>query len=259
MSIEYEHTRVELLQAEDEAKYLLRERTEILFLLRSLLASRALVSVRMLPGSDSFLSALVDVASDGNSILLDGSSDAATNERIMHAERLDCVTRLDKVRIEFGLVGQRLVYEDGRPGFRVAPPQEMLRLQRREFFRLQTPATHTITCTLPVRSASGNEHFTELRILDISGGGVAVAVPPTGIEFEPGAEFRDCRINLPDSAAISARLVVRNLFRITTRNGIEMLRAGCQFLDMPRGAEDSILRYIMRAERERSARHRNRP
>ena len=259
MPIEYDHTRVELIQAEDAARYLLRDHAEVLYILRALAAARTLVSVRLLPGTDSFLSTVVRVADDGSSLLLDGSADNATNQRIERAERLDCVTRLDKIRIEFALSGHRPSFEDGRPGFRAALPDEVLRLQRREFFRLQTPATHSITCLLPLPTLGGDERQTELRIIDISGGGVAVAVPPTGIEFGPGAEFRHCMLNLPDSKPIDARLVVRNVFRITNRDGIEMLRAGCQFLDMPRGAEDQILRYIMRAERERSARHHNRP
>lgn len=259
MPIEHQHTRVELIRAEDDAKYLLREKADILYILRGLASSRSLVSMRLLPGTDSFLSTVVSISADGGSLLLDGSADPAVNERVERAERLDCVTRLDKIRIEFELTGHRPSHEDGRPGFRVPIPEQLLRLQRREFFRLQTPATHTITCLLPLPKADGDEELVELRILDISGGGIAVAVPPVGIEFDPGSEFNNCRLNLPDSASISARLVVRNLFRITTRNGIEMLRAGCQFLDMPRGAEDQILRYIMRAERERSARHRNRP
>lgn len=258
MPIEHQHTRVELIRAEDTARYLLRERTEVLYVLRALAAARALVSVRLLPGTDSFLSTVVSVADDGSSLLLDGSAEERTNARIERAERLDCATRLDRIRVEFTLSGHRLSHEDGRPGFRVPLPEEVLRLQRREFFRLQMPATHSITCVLPLPAIDGEARRTELRILDISGGGIAVVVPPTGIEFGPGSEFRHCQLNLPDSTPIHARLVVRSLFRITTGNGIEMLRAGCQFLDMPRGAEDQIQRYIMRAERERQARHRNR-
>ena len=60
------------------------------------------------------------------------------------------------------------------------------------------------------------------------------------------------------SRPIPARLVVRNLFRITNRSGAELLRAGCEFADMPRGAEDAIQRYILKVERERNARDRGR-
>ena len=258
MSIDQEDTRIELIHADDEAKYVLRDAREILAVLRNLVGARALVSARLAPGNESVLSTLVEVAEDGSSLLLDGSADALQNQRMERADALDCVTQLDKVRIQFLLRGQRLVEDGGSPGLRAPPPEALLRLQRREFYRLQTPLSHAVTCTLALPQADGSRRNTELRILDISGGGVAIAVPPVGVPFEQGTEFANCLLNLPDGPPIPARLIVRNLFRITNRSGAELLRAGCEFADMPRGAEDAIQRYILKVERERNARDRGR-
>ena len=204
------------------------------------------------------LSTLVEVAEDGSSLLLDGSADALQNQRMEHADALDCVTQLDKVRIQFLLRGQRLVEDGGSPGLRAPPPEALLRLQRREFYRLQTPISEAVSCKLALPRVDGSRREAELRILDISGGGVAIAVPPVGVHFEPGTEFPDSLLRLPDTAPIPARLVVRNLFRITRRGGAEVLRAGCEFADLPRGAEDVIQRYILRVERTRNTRERGR-
>ena len=258
MTIDHEDTRIELIHADDEAKYVLRDAREILAVLRNLVGARALVSARLAPGNESVLSTLVEVAEDGSSLLLDGSADALQNQRMERADALDCVTQLDKVRIQFLLKGARLVDEGGSPGFRCALPDSLLRLQRREFYRLQTPLSHSVSCTLALPQADGSRRNTELRILDISGGGVAIAVPPVGVPFEQGTEFANCLLNLPDGPPIPARLIVRNLFRITNRSGAELLRAGCEFADMPRGAEDAIQRYILRVERTRNARERGR-
>ena len=258
MSIDQEDTRIELIHAEDEAKYLLRDSREILAILKHIVAARALVSARLAPGRESYLSALIEVDDREGGVLLDGSTDALQNERILRAEALDCVTQLEKVRIQFMLKNPRLVAEGGSPGFRCSLPDSLLRLQRREFYRLQTPTSHSVSCTIALPQADGSRRNTALRILDISGGGVAIAVPPAGVPFEPGAEFENCLLNLPDGPPIPARLIVRNLFRITNRSGAELLRAGCEFADMPRGAEDAIQRYILKVERERNARERGR-
>ena len=138
MTIDHEDTRIELIHADDEAKYVLRDAREILAVLRNLVGARALVSARLAPGNESVLSTLVEVAEDGSSLLLDGSADALQNQRMEHADALDCVTQLDKVRIQFLLRGQRLVEDGGSPGLRAPPPEALLRLQRREFYRLQT-------------------------------------------------------------------------------------------------------------------------
>ena len=258
MSIDQEDTRIELIHAEDEAKYLLRDSREILAILKHIVSARALVSARLAPGRESYLSALIQVDDGEDGVLLDASAAPLQNERILRADALDCVTQLDKVRIQFLLKGARLVDEGGSPGFRCALPDSLLRLQRREFYRLQTPLSHAVTCTLALPQADGSRRNTELRILDISGGGVAIAVPPVGVPFEQGTEFANCLLNLPDGPPIPARLIVRNLFRITNRSGAELLRAGCEFADMPRGAEDTIQRYILKVERERNASDRGR-
>ena len=177
MSIDQEDTRIELIHAEDEAKYLLRDSREILAILKHIVSARALVSARLAPGRESYLSALIQVDDGEDGVLLDASADPAQNERILRADALDCVTQLDKVRIQFLLKGARLVDEGGSPGFRCALPDSLLRLQRREFYRLQTPLSHAVTCTLALPQADGSRRNTELRILDISGGGVAIAVP----------------------------------------------------------------------------------
>ncbi len=258
MSIDHEDTRIELIHAEDEAKYLLRDSREILAILKNIVAARALVSARLAPGRESYLSALIEADERDEGLLLDASADPAQNERILRADALDCVTQLDKVRIQFILKRPRLVEEGGSPGFRCDLPDSLLRLQRREFYRLQTPIAHAVTCTLALPQADGTRRNTELRILDISGGGVAVAVPPMGVGFEPGTEFPHSLLNLPDVPPIQSRLIVRNLFRITSRSGADLLRAGCEFADLPRGAEDAIQRYILKVERERNARERGR-
>lgn len=252
MTIEHELTRVELLQADDPSKYLLKDRREIAAVLRRLLDARELVRARGMPGDDSFLTALLQIDEGDSVLVLDGSPDESINARLGRTTQLDCVTQLDKVRIQFVL--ERPMLQTWRSGaaFRAALPAELLRLQRREFYRLQAPATHALTCSVPLPGAGE----IAWRIIDISGGGIAIAVPPNDASFAPGDEFAGCRIKLPDSPPIHARLTVRNLFRLTTRNGIGMLRAGCEFSDMPPGADEAIQRYILKTERQRSARQR---
>lgn len=256
MSIDSEQTRVELLQADDDEKFLLRSALDIRHTLASLVAGRALITAHLSPSNQSFLTALLELAEDDSALVLDGSADESINARVAQAAEITCITQLNNVRIQFSVHNPIRVQLDDRPAFRVPLPERVLRLQRREFYRLHTPVTHTVTCSIPVRSEGNDSPTILVRIIDISGGGIAVAVPPSGIAFEPGMEFMDCTLRLPEGDPISTRLVVRNLFRLTNRNGVEMLRAGCQFLDLPRNADTLIQRYILRIERERNARER---
>ena len=257
MQIEQQDTRVELVYGEDEAKYLLRDAAEIKALFRALLGHRGLLGARSIPGGHNFITALIE-ADEQRGILLDASTDPLQNERIAQSNALDCVTQLDRVRIQFLLENHALVVEDGKAGFRAPFPHTVLRLQRREFFRLQTPSTSArkVVCRFPLPLGNGRTHEVELSILDISRGGVAIAVPPGGVALEQGAVFEDCTLLLPDTPPVSTRLTIRNLFRITRPNGVELLRIGCAFADLSASAGDAIQRYVLRMERERNARER---
>jgi c-di-GMP-binding flagellar brake protein YcgR len=61
---------------------------------------------------------------------------------------------------------------------------------------------------------------------------------------------------LPETGAIVTSLRVRNLFRITNRDGSIMLRAGCEFIHLSSSMASTIQRYILKVERERNARER---
>lgn len=256
MANDNEQTRVELLRADDDEKYLLRDEREIRHTLASLVTGRALITAHLSPGNQSFLTALLSLTDNDSALLLDGSTDESINTRVAQAAQVTCVTQLHNVRIQFTIGTPTRMQVDGRPAFRTPLPDTVLRLQRREFYRLHTPVTQSVTCTIPIADAADGGTTVAVRIIDIGGGGIAVAVPPSGVAFEPHMEFPDCTLRLPDADPIGTRLVVRNLFRLVNRNGVEMLRAGCQFLDLPRNADTVIQRYILKIERERNARER---
>ncbi|TAH43135.1 MAG: flagellar brake protein [Betaproteobacteria bacterium] len=258
MATDNNQTRVELLHAHDTSRFLLHDRREIAQLIARLAADRALVTAYLTPGNQSFLTMVLGLTPDAEALLLDGSTAEAINRQIEGTEQITCITQLDKVRIQFGLERPSRGSADGSPVFTAALPTEVLRLQRRDFFRLSTPATQTVVCSIPLGPGQGRGGPVEMRILDISAGGIAVAVPPSGIHLEPGMSFPGSHLRLPESEPILARLTVRNLFRLVTRNGIEMLRAGCQFSELPPHAESVIQRYIMKNERQRASRERGR-
>ena len=146
--------------------------------------------------------------------------------------------------------------ESQQVGFRPALPETLLRLQRREYYRLQVPVTQPLECAIPQHHPDGETTYERYRVLDISGGGIALAVQAENPTLRPYREFPDCLLYLPDGGPLSLRLMVKSLHSQLNQNGTESWRAGCQFTDLPRGADALIQRYIFRLERQRSARER---
>lgn len=240
----------ELLQADDYSQYLLREAREVAFVLRQLAARRSMITAHFGESNEFLLTTVIDVAADNKSLLLDLGRDEELIASAMLSSRLLCVTQIDKVKVQFQLERLERTSHEGFPALRVPLPGVLLRLQRREYYRLAAPAADTLSCQIPLED---NRRVTA-RVVDISGGGIAVLAPPENSIFQPDMTLRNCQLTLPEFGSIVTTVRVRNLFRITQRNGQDMLRAGCQFLDLPPPMANAIQRYILRAEQDRAKR-----
>lgn len=240
--------RVELQQAEDHHRYLLRNATEILFVLRAMMRKRDHITAYFEASDEFLLTTLLAVEDDG--LVLDYGSDEAANARTLAAQSLTLVASHERVRIQFDVPGFGLARFGDGPAFRAAMPRELLRLQRREYFRLMAAGASALRCQI----FKGTQEAFATQVLDISGGGLAIVAPPPDSVFAVGSQFDDCRLELPEAGVIKASLRVRNVFDVTLRNGTRVRRCGCQFVNLSGASLSLIERYIMRMERERKAR-----
>jgi len=237
------------LEATDYRQFLLHGRSEVIFLLRELCGTGDRISLYFNDGRDSLPTQILAVEDD--SIVLDRSGDPAINQRALVADRLFAVTRHNKVRVQFTLSRLFETRHQDVAAFRSTLPESVLRLQRREFYRLALPVAESLKCRIPLDD--GKEALTA-NIIDISGGGLAVMVPPQGMLLSEGMEFSNCRIDLPEVGMVAVRLEVRTLFELTMPSGVQVHRAGCQFVDLPGNMLTLVQRYVIKTERDRKAR-----
>ncbi|MCD7097092.1 flagellar brake protein [Stenotrophomonas sp. MMGLT7] len=238
--------------ASDE-RFLLRNPLQIRSLLSAMIEQRSLVSAHISGRDQAFPSVLLEV-DDDDFLWLDASPSRAVNLTAELAEHLLCFAQLHKVKVRFHVAGQELHTRDGHPAFRVPLPESVHHLQRREFYRLETPVAHPPTCRFRLQDIGGEVRELTLRVLDMSGGGLAVALPCDGPTLATHGTYADCVLNLPDHPPIVLALTVCNQFGQTLANGQETRRVGMRFEHLPRGADEAILRYIFRIERQRNAR-----
>lgn len=242
-----------LLEPSDYHQYLLHARSEILFVLKDLIENVCQITIFFNEGKDLLLTTLLEVDKEG--MMFDFGASSEMNRKAQEVEKLFCIANLNKVKIQFILRGLKRIDYQGRPAFRAAYPETVLRLQRREYYRLTMPVTRPLICTIPVTDpATGATNAIEVNVVDISGGGAALVAPPSGIDFETDAEFPGCRIDLPEIGTITTTLKVRSVFEVTLRSGAVLKRSGCEFLKLPGPMLTLIQRYIIRIERERKAR-----
>lgn len=247
--------KLELEQGDIYSKYLLYSKSEILFVLRAVLQKGSLITVYFDQGQSFLLTSLIEITPETGTMVFDLGSDNEMNQRALKADRLLFTTSLDRVKVQFSLKRLEQVQHGGRPSFRGTIPDTILRLQRREYYRLSTPIANPIRCRMSLSHADGSSAALDIPLLDISGGGIGLMVDPERKEdFAVDTQFADCRIELPEEGLLVVNLVVRNAFDVTAKSGNRHLRVGCEFVDLPGTRLTMIQRYITRIERERKAR-----
>ena len=241
------------MDLEDAARYVLHDPREIARVLQSLPDAGALISAHIMPGGLPCPTALLEVAHDGR-VLIDGNHVESINQRIASASHLTCVSQLERVRIQFRLQGLERIDNDGRAAFSAPAPESVLKLQRRELYRLQLVPGPLVTLQVPAED--GASPPLKLRVIDLSGGGLAVSVREEDeARFGQRRLLPGCLLHLPDMAAIPLQLEVAHVSRRDPLPGAT-LRAGCRFVGLAPQAEKQLLQYIFRVERQRNARER---
>jgi c-di-GMP-binding flagellar brake protein YcgR len=245
----------ELEQSDAYSKFLLYSKSEILAVMRALMQKGSLITVYFDKGQSFLLTSIVALGTDNRTLMLDMGGDETMNRKALLADHLICTTIIDKVKVQFGLDGVSQTQNNGRPALLAAMPETLLRLQRREFFRLPTPVANPVKLSTTVRCADASTLTIELPLMDISGGGIGLLVSPDQAPlFHRGDTLNECKIALPDEGMLVATLCVRNLIEVTSRSGSHFFRIGCEFVNLSAARLTLVQRYITRVERERRAR-----
>jgi len=237
---------------DDDARYLLRDKRHIRGLLRQLVDQRAIVTMHVADRDITVPSAILDV-DDDHYVILDSSHNEDSNLAIESARYLLCSAQLERVTILFRMEKAERTERDTHVAFRADLPESMYHMQRRALYRLETPITDSPICTIRQEAIQGQALDLQLRVIDISSGGLAVSLTDSMALLEPHP-YRNSTLQLPDTAPIALTLSVCSQYTQHLPNGNEGLRVGMQFTDLPRGADETIQRYIFRVDRQRNAR-----
>lgn len=227
-------------------------RREIFSLLRGIGEKNQLIRMLIQGESDVCVTSILDVDEASNIVYLDCSIDQEQNKRILASRRLSFETTLDKVRILFAADQIEQTQFEGNPAFRIPFPATLIRLQRREYYRIATPVTNPVRVQIDLPAELGGP--TTFPLADISCGGIAILDNKMVLGDAIGKNYADCKIDLPEIGPITTALQVRNSLDLTLLNNKTNRRLGCEFVNIPRGALSAVQRYITRLERERNAR-----
>lgn len=235
------------------SRYEVTSAEEVLLILRGLQKTGASVTAYINDTLDFLLTSLLGIDVENNHLMLALDSSKALNRRAQLCSKLTCISTQGKIKIQFMLDGVDLVRLGEGTAFQGDIPASLIRLQRRDYYRLMVPKGSPLTCVIPVLQPDGRTINHEANIVNISGRGLTLDVPHEGVELTIDQEFPGCRIDLPSGENIAATLQVRSIYFANLAGGRTTKRSGCQFLKMPSPVQHQLLRYILKVESERLA------
>ena len=232
------------------ARYTLHSRAEILFQLRAIQKRKLLVNLDLHGSRQIIVTSVLKVNEASNTLVLDSARGDALNHELLSGKGAEFVTQLDGVTITFATGPVTLCEYEKLPALRIALPRSMIRLQRREHFRVPMPIANPVKCIVPPVSADDSEPIST-HIVDIGCGGVALADTSGRLGNATGRVLRDCKLLLPETDAIVTSLEVRNSAQIRLQNGVFQTRLGCKFIDLRNDMAAKLQRFVMNIERAR--------
>ena len=233
--------------AEPVDKFRVDSNIEIIYILRSMMKANALTTLTF-DNSDGFiLTNIIDIDLKHREIIFDYGTDQASNRCALKADKFNVFTLLNRVEIQFVCHDIDKIKFEGRSAFRARIPESLLRLQKREYYRMDMPANKLLKCKIPLPEGD----YAEVVLQNISRGGMAVLDPDHKFNFESGADYRGCLIDLPGVGAAKLNLQVKSISEITQRGGVKCLRAGLQFHeDTEERVLSMIQRYVLQLQME---------
>jgi c-di-GMP-binding flagellar brake protein YcgR len=230
---------------------------ERLRLLRALAASRERVTLYSSDDVNSHIvSCVLAVDAAAGTIDLEFNTDVAGRDAFRDSAGVTAVALLDRVKLQFELNRFTLVGDGEHSRLRAPLPRGLVRLQRRDAFRVEPSASAVPRLWL-------REHGGEraVRILDVSATGLAFEVVADAVVPRVGARLCACRLELPAMAPIRCDLLVRavepNVDPFSDPAEGAPLRVGCAFDALEPSAARAVQVFVNLAQaRGRRARPR---
>ncbi|TAM84512.1 MAG: flagellar brake protein [Candidimonas sp.] len=238
---------------------LITARPAIASLLRTLQEGKAPVNIVIRGSSLAAITTILSVEDAYDAFVVDVARDDQLNRCAIDADDIRFEAAINGIELHFSSAFASPCEIDRRPALRLALPRSLRRMQRRESYRVDVPASNPATCTLATAQPSGStargsagrnrpgEPIT-LNVQDISVGGVSLVDDRKRLSITRANTLPGCHIVLPEAGSITATLRVVRVADLTLENGKAIRQLGCAFVNLPGSMAVTVQRYISLVE-----------
>lgn len=242
--------KIERFEEGEDLEFRIRAKVEMLHILRGIAQQKESVALYFNNAEDAILSMLLEVDDDG--MWLDVSASPEENQQLLLSDKITFVSMHQHVKIQFVAHHVESGSFEGGEAFYLNIPGHLLRILRREFFRIPIPADTPVTCIIPAKPKSSGKGIIMLTlpVAEISGDGIGLVCDEDDDTLLPGKTYRDCQILIPDFGTLKATIRVRASNNFTTSDKVVHKRIGCQLIFLDGRMSHILQRYVIHLQGE---------
>jgi c-di-GMP-binding flagellar brake protein YcgR len=223
---------------------------QIAVCLRKLVCGQDFVTVES--GGRQIVTQILDVDSRNARFIFDAGSveanNQAVNQAVPRAQQLVFRSLPGGIRTEFTTQPARQIVFEGRPASEAPFPPVLYSVQRREYFRVQTPVLAPYIASGPY--TDGGSFRVELQ--DLSLGGVALRTADARFgSLDTGCVLRDVTLQLGAFGTLRLDLEIVSPRQSATPKGDRRFVMGGRFVTVPGPAERMLQRAVAQLETRR--------
>lgn len=214
---------------------------EIGGVLRHLMNRKDFLTVARSNSPDFIITRVLNVDLEQHLFFYDwGSSQTQSHLLLQSSENCFSATQ-EGVRIQFVCGRPEQSVFNGLPAFRSSFPESLYRMQRRDFFRVDTPIADPYRCTakLPTK----REVRFDIADLSMNGVGLRSKDQSLGEGLQIGTVLTGATLDFRKEGTVTSDLMVTFL-RSSQSTSNTVYHIGCRFLNLPRAKERDLQRLI---------------
>jgi c-di-GMP-binding flagellar brake protein YcgR len=238
----------------DDSQYRVHSRRQVIALLKDIMDNNQQLTLLINHGPDSILTVILDIDEDNNSITIDAAKSNTLNDLIVQSRHLHFEALHNNIRVTFVATKANAALNQVQAAITIPIPDSLIRLQRRDAFRVITPITKPLRCFFRTTKPDGTPDAPIITNLsNISIGGVGLIDESLALDLTKGRLYKDCKLELNETTSIPVNLEMRDSNQLKLPNGKVVNRFGCAFVGLSNQAEATIQRTITQLERNQNA------
>jgi hypothetical protein len=153
--------KIELFSDGEDSRFTIRSKREIQSILKGIAHEGTRAALYYDEDDDFILTTLL--AANEQGLWMELGPIAAGNQRILHSERVIFISSYHQAKVQFVADSIENAVLNNLAAFYIPLPDSLLRIQRREYFRLTTPVSNPLKCIIPTRFQARSHHHGHQR------------------------------------------------------------------------------------------------